>query len=167
MNAIKRLEKKKRSADRSRYSEDRDCCRLGGALDSFDYGRFDRRGEAVQIRRDSWRAEGLAGSQGPSPEPPRFDCNRAMMPRVAPSFHAENTQNVFIEGCPASSYRVSRKIRKLVVQTYTIMATTVRNYFYFIASQHLSISFHHTLREDYYFFLQKEQRIALKAFLKN
>lgn len=97
MNAIKRL-KKERSADRSRYSEDRDCCRLGGALDSFDYGRFDRRGEAVQIRRDSSHAEGLAGSQGPSPEPPRFDYNRAMMPRVAPSFHAENTQNVFIEG---------------------------------------------------------------------
>lgn len=84
--------KKKRSADRSRYSEDRDCCRLGGALDSFDYGRFDRRGEAVQIRRDSWHAEGPAESRGPSPEPPRSDCIRAMMPRVAPSFHAENTQ---------------------------------------------------------------------------
>ncbi|KAL0119891.1 hypothetical protein PUN28_007964 [Cardiocondyla obscurior] len=41
----KKKKKKKRtkeSVDRSRYSEDRDCCRLGGALDSFDYGRFDR-----------------------------------------------------------------------------------------------------------------------------
>jgi len=85
------LEKKK-SADRSRCSEDRDCCRLGGALDSFDYGRFDKQGEAVQIRRDSWRAVGLVGSRGPSPEPPRSDCNRAMMPRVVPSFHAENTR---------------------------------------------------------------------------
>lgn len=93
MNAIKRSGgKKKIPADRSRYSEDRDCCRLGGALDSFDYGRFDRRGEAVQIRRDSWHAAGPAGSRGPAPEPPRSDCSPAMMPRVAPSFHAENTQ---------------------------------------------------------------------------
>lgn len=95
--------KKKGSLDRSRCSEDRDCCRLGGALDSFDYGRFDRQGEAVQIRRDSWHAAGPVGSRGPSPEPPRPDCNRATMPRAAPSFHAENTQTYSstVARCPA------------------------------------------------------------------
>lgn len=77
---------------RSRCSEDRDCCRLGGVLDSFDYGRFDRQGEAVQIRQDSWHAVGPAGSRVPSPEPTQSDCSHATMPRAAPSFHAENTQ---------------------------------------------------------------------------
>jgi len=95
---------------RSRCSEDRDCCRLGGALDSFDYGRFDRQGEAVQIRRDSWHAAGPVGSREPSPEPPRSDCSHAMMPRVAPSFHAANTQTYSSKvawsqatGCPGEA----------------------------------------------------------------
>lgn len=108
INTIKRSdEEKKGSLDRSRCSEDRDCCRLGGALDSFDYGRFDRQGEAVQIRQDSWHAAGPVGSRGPSPEPPRSDCNRATMPRAAPSFHAENTQTYSstIARCPAQATR--------------------------------------------------------------
>lgn len=97
--------------DRSHCSEDRDCCRLGGALDSFDYGRFDKQGEAVQIRQDSWRAMGPVGSRGPSPEPPRSDCNHAMMPRAAPSFHAENTQTYSSKAarCPTQTIRCLRR----------------------------------------------------------
>ena len=54
---------------------------------------------------------GPVESRGPSPEPPRFDCNHAMMPRAEPSFHAENTQiySSMAAWCSAQTIRCLRR----------------------------------------------------------